>query len=111
MPSSAKKSNGKRRSSTGVAEHKSKKIGKKSKPAPVLQLNVKPGEFYWARLKGHPPWPAVICDEDMLPEKIAASRPVTAQRPDGSYREDYMPGGKNVRDRTYAVMYLGTYEL
>lgn len=62
-------------------------------------------------MKGHPNWPSIICDEDMLPEAIMATRPVTAQRADGTYREDYQEGGKNAKDRTYAVMFLHTNEL
>ena len=62
-------------------------------------------------MKGYPKWPAIICDDEMLPETLLANRPVTARRPDGSYRDDFLEGGKNARDRTYPVMYLGTYEL
>lgn len=108
---SAKKDS-KRRSSAGVPEHKGKKLNKKKSVASfTLQLDAKPGDYYWARLKGYPPWPAIICDDEMLPESLLANRPVTAMRPDGSYREDFMEGGKNVRDRTYPVMYLFTNEL
>lgn len=107
--SSAKKKD-KRRSSAGVPEHKAKKLNRKKSQA-TLQLDAEPGDHYWARLKGYPPWPAVICDDEMLPEPLLQNRPVTAKRPDGSYRDDFLPGGKNVRERTYPVMYLGTYEL
>ena len=62
-------------------------------------------------MKGFPKWPAIICDDEMLPEALLANRPVTARRPDGTYREDFLKGGKNVRDRTYPIMFLGTYEL
>lgn len=78
---------------------------------PSMNLDAKPGDYFWARLKGYPPWPAIICDEDMLPESLLGTRPVTAMRPDGTYRTDYEDAGKNARDRTYAVMYLGTNEL
>lgn len=109
--SSAKKGkDNKRRSSTGIPEHKGKKLNKK-KSMPQLQLNAQPGDYYWARMKGYPPWPAIVCDEEMLPESLLSTRPVTAMRTDGSYREDFQDGGKNARDRTYAVMYLGTNEL
>jgi len=76
-----------------------------------LNLDVQPGDHYWARLKGYPPWPAVICDESMLPEVLLASRPVSTMRPDGTYREDFQDGGKNVKDRTYPIMFLATNEL
>lgn len=105
---SAKKDS-KRRSSTG-APTPSKKLNKK-KSMVQLQLDAKAGDYFWARLKGYPPWPAIVCDDEMLPESLLANRPVTARRPDGTYREDFMEGGKNVRDRTYPVMYLFTNEL
>ena len=107
---SSAKSNKKRRSSAGVPEHKSKKLNKK-KSSPSLNLSAKPGDYYWARMKGYAPWPSIICDEEMLPESLLANRPVTAMRPDGTYREDFADGGKNVKDRTYPVMYLFTNEL
>lgn len=107
---SSTKKNQKRRSSAGVPEHKNKKLNRKKSVA-TLHLDAKPGDYYWARLKGFPPWPAIISDEDMLPEILLATRPVTAKRPDGSYRTDYQDDGKNVRDRTYPVMYLHTNEL
>lgn len=107
---SAKKGNNKRRSSTGIPEHKGKKLNKK-KSTVTLHLNAQPGDYYWARMKGYPPWPAIICDEEMLPESLLQNRPVTAMRPDGSYRSDFLEDGKNARDRTYPVMYLATNEL
>lgn len=104
-----KKDSHKRRSST-VPENKGKK-SKGGKAVKELQLDAKPGDYFWAYLKGHPAWPAVIADEEMLPEQIIAQRPVSTMRPDGTYREDFEAGGKNVRERTYPVMYLGTLEL
>ncbi len=100
----------KRKSVSGVPEHKIKKLNKK-KSMPTLNLDCKPGEFYWARLKGYPPWPAIICDEQMLPESLLASRPVSTSRPDGSLRDDFKAGGKNARERTFPIMFLSTNEL
>lgn len=108
-PTSANKKE-KRKSVSGVPEHKSKKLNKK-KSMPSLNLDIKPGEFWWARMKGYPPWPAIVCDEEMLPETLLSSRPVSAARPDGSYREDFLEGNKNAKERTYPIMYLGTNEL
>jgi len=99
----------KRKSTGGVPEHKSKKLNKK-KSMPVLRLECKPGEFYWARLKGYPPWPAVVCDEEMLPESLLATRPVSTSRPDGSIRDDFKEGGKNAKERTFPIMFLSTNE-
>lgn len=76
-----------------------------------LNLDLEAGDMVWARLKGHPPWPAVVCDEQMLPESLLGSRPVSTKRPDGSYREDFLDGGKNAKDRTYPVMFFATNEL
>ncbi|KAK8229653.1 PWWP domain-containing protein [Phyllosticta capitalensis] len=105
----APKSNGKRKSTGGVPEHKTKKLNKK-KSMPALHLSAKPGEYWWARMKGYSSWPVIICDEEMLPEVLLNKRPVSAIRPDGTYREDFADGGKNVRDRRYPVMFLGSNE-
>ena len=109
-PASDNKDHSKRRASGGVPEHKSKKLSKKKSMA-SLHLDCKPGEHYWARLKGYPPWPAIVCDEQMLPESLLASRPVSTARPDGSLRDDFKEGGKNAKERTYPIMFLSTNEL
>ncbi|RWA12433.1 hypothetical protein EKO27_g2674 [Xylaria grammica] len=98
-----------RRKSTGTAD-KGKKLNRKASRAKVLHLDAKPGDHYFAKLKGFPPWPVVICEEDMLPHNMLNSRPVTASRPDGTYREDFADGGKRAGDRTFPVMYLHTNE-
>jgi hypothetical protein len=78
---------------------------------PNLHLDAKPGQYWYVLMKSYPPWPAVICDEEMLPESLLSKRPVSAMRPDGTYREDYADGGKNARERRFPVMFLGTNEL
>jgi hypothetical protein len=108
-PSSTSKKE-KRKSGGGVPEHKSKKLNRK-KSMPNLHLDCKPGEYYWARLKGYPPWPAIICDEQMLPESLLATRPVSTAGADGKLRADYEEGGKNAKDRTFPIMFLATNEL
>jgi hypothetical protein len=108
-PTSSKKKE-KRKSTSGIPEHKSKKLNRKKSMA-ELHLDVQPGEYWFVQMKGYPPWPAIICDEEMLPTTLLDKRPVSARRPDGSYREDFQEGGKNVRDRRYPVMFLGTNEL
>ncbi|KAF2858716.1 hypothetical protein K470DRAFT_265845 [Piedraia hortae CBS 480.64] len=101
----------KRRSTGGVPEHKNKKLNRKKSTATLqLHLDCSPGDYFWARLKGYPPWPAIICDEEMLPESLLASRPVTAARPDGTIRDDFKEGGKNAKERTFPVMFLHTNE-
>lgn len=107
-PGTAKK-NQRRKSSAAVLEHK-KKLNKK-KSMPDLHLSIKPGEYWWARMRGHPAWPAIVCDEEMLPESLLSKRPVSAMRVDGTYREDFLEGGKSARDRRYPIMFLGTNEL
>ncbi|KAF1812449.1 hypothetical protein P152DRAFT_338937 [Eremomyces bilateralis CBS 781.70] len=105
----ATKRDRKRKSSSGVPEHKSKKLNRK-KSMPQLQLDVEPGQFWFARMRGHQPWPSVICDEQMLPISLLSKRPVSAKRVDGTWRADFEVGGKNVRDRRYPVMFLATNE-
>ncbi|KAG5929909.1 hypothetical protein E4U42_003970 [Claviceps africana] len=46
----------------------------------------------------------------MLPHALVTSRPVSAARPDGTYGEAFVDGGKRVNDRTFPVMYLHTNE-
>ncbi|KAH8815114.1 hypothetical protein F5884DRAFT_164774 [Xylogone sp. PMI_703] len=100
----------KARRKSGVAEHKNKKLSKKASKAKLTHTDAKPGDYFLARLKGYPPWPAIICDEAMLPMSLLKSRPVTAARADGTYRDDYKDGGAKVKDRTFPVMYLFTNE-
>ncbi|QSZ35072.1 hypothetical protein DSL72_007936 [Monilinia vaccinii-corymbosi] len=106
-PSSASKSKGRRKS--GVPEHK-KKLNKKQSKAKLTHTDAKPGDYFYVRLKGYPLWPAIVCDEDMLPSTLIKSRPVTAMRADGTYRSDYEDGGSKAKDRTFPVMYLFTNE-
>ena len=100
-----------RRKSGGVPEHKNKKLNKKASRARMTHTDAKPGDYFMIRLKGYPLWPGIVCDESMLPNTLLKSRPVTAARPDGSYREDYADGGPKINDRTFPVMYLHTNEL
>jgi len=101
--------NGKRKSVGGVPEHKNKKLNRKQSKID-LNLDIKPGELWLAVMKGYKNWPCIICDEEMLPESLLSKRPVSAMRPDGSYRPDFDTGGKNARDRRYPIMFLGTNE-
>ncbi len=94
-----------------MSDQKGKKLSKKASRPRILRLDVKPGNHFFVKLKGYPQWPAVICDEEMLPETLIKNRPVTAARPDGTYRADYADGGRRAGDRTYPVMYLFTNEL
>jgi len=109
--SSKKQSNGKRKSTGGVPEHKTKKLNKKKSQQKITHLDAQPGEFYFARLKSYPPWPSIICDEEMLPHSLLSTRPVTTKQKDGTYKDAYADGGKNVTQRTFPVMFLHTNEL
>ena len=100
-----------RRKSGGVPEHKSKKLNKKKSMSKMTHLDAQPGEYYFARLKSYPPWPSIVCDEDMLPEGLLNNRPITTKKADGTYNEAYADGGKKVTDRTFPVMFLFTNEL
>lgn len=95
-----------KKKSSAVPEHKSKKLNKK-KSRPMTNLGAQPGDYYIARMKGHPPWPSVICDEDMLPQSLLSTRPVTAQLSDGTFkRPEYADGGKRAYERTFPIMFL-----
>lgn len=107
--SASAKAKNNRRKSTGGGSRKS--LSKKASKARLTHLNAKPGDHFLVKLKGFPAWPAIICDESMLPQALVDSRPVAAARPDGSYTEAYADGGKRVNDRTFPVMYLHTNEL
>lgn len=109
-PSLKKSSNGKRKSS-GVPEHKSKKLSKKKSAARITHLDAQPGEYYFARLKSYAPWPSIICDEEMLPQTLLSTRPVTTKQKDGTYGPAYSDGGKRVHERTFPIMFLQTNEL
>lgn len=109
-PTPKKVPNGKRKSGAGVPEHKKKTPSKSKKAAPKLRLDVSAGDMFMVTMRGYQPWPVIVCDEDMLPESLLSKRPVSAKRIDGTYREDFLEGGKNAKDRRYPVMFLGTNE-
>ncbi|KAG5923095.1 hypothetical protein E4U61_004377 [Claviceps capensis] len=100
----AAKNKGGRRRSTGGG------LARKASRARLTHTDAKPGDHFLVKLKGFPAWPAIICDEDMLPHALVTSRPVSAARPDGTYGEPFVDGGKRVNDRTFPVMYLHTNE-
>ncbi|MCJ1356949.1 MAG: hypothetical protein MMC33_006945 [Icmadophila ericetorum] len=105
-----KKGGSAKKKSSAVPEHKSKKLNKK-KSKVTLRLEVKPGELYLARMKGHQPWPSIVCDEEMLPQILLNSRPITTAQPDGTYKKpEYADGGKRVSERTFPIMFLHTNE-
>lgn len=98
-----------RKSTAGAGGGKG--LSRKASKAKLTHTDAKPGDHFLIKLKGFPPWPAVICDEDMLPPALLNNRPVSAARPDGTYAEAYADGGKRPHDRTFPVMYLFTNEL
>lgn len=104
-------SKGKRKSTGGVPEHKNKTLKKKQSKQKITNLDAQPGDYFLARLRSFPPWPSIVCDEEMLPDTLLKTRPVTAMQSDGTYKELYADGGKKAIERTYAVMFLLTNEL
>ncbi|KAH8701055.1 hypothetical protein BGW36DRAFT_357686 [Talaromyces proteolyticus] len=104
----AKPSVARRKSTTGGSS--AKKLNKKKSQQRILHLDAQPGEYYLARLKSFPPWPSIICDEEMLPQSLLSTRPVTTKQADGTYNEAYADGGKRVHDRTFPIMFLETNE-
>ncbi|KAI3397615.1 hypothetical protein diail_10588 [Diaporthe ilicicola] len=99
-----------RKSTAGADSAKGKKLNKKGSRAAILHIDAQPGQHFFIKLKGYPQWPCIICDEDMLPHALIKTRPVSAARSDGSYREDFADGGKRAADRTFPIMYLATNE-
>jgi hypothetical protein len=59
-----------RRKSGGIPEHKGKKLNKKPSKAKMTHSDAKPGDYFYVRLKGYPLWPAIVCDESMLPNTL-----------------------------------------
>lgn len=88
-----------------------KSLNKKASKAKITHLDAQPGDHFMVKLKGFPEWPAIICDETMLPHALLNTRPVTAKRVDGTYAEPYADGGKRAQDRNFPVMFLQTNEL
>ncbi|KAJ6015075.1 hypothetical protein N7540_009666 [Penicillium herquei] len=106
-PASAKKSSKDRRRSTGYAD---KKLNRKKSQTRLTHLDAKPGDMFLARLRSYAPWPAIICDEEILPSSLLDTRPVTAMQQDGTYRADYAEGGRRAHERTFPVMFFETNE-
>lgn len=100
-----------RRKSTGVPEHKGRKLNKKQSKAELTHPDAKPGDYFFVKMKGYPLWPGIVASEDMLPKTILDSRSVLAQRADGTWREDLEEGGKNYTQRVFPLMFLHTNEL
>ncbi|POR31840.1 PWWP domain-containing protein 3 [Tolypocladium paradoxum] len=104
----SKAKGGRRKSAAG--ESKAKALNRKGSKARLTHTDAQPGDHFLVKLKGFPAWPAIICDESMLPQALIISRPVSAARQDGTYAEAYADGGKRVHDRSFPVMYLYTNE-
>ncbi|KAF2013214.1 hypothetical protein BU24DRAFT_464029 [Aaosphaeria arxii CBS 175.79] len=109
-PNTKKTPNGNRRKSTSKASGGNKKTPAKKKATVTPRLDVEPGDVFFVAMKGFQPWPVIVCDEEMLPEALLSKRPVSAKRIDGTYREDFLEGGKNAKDRRYPVMFMGSNE-
>ncbi|KAJ5780843.1 hypothetical protein N7457_006003 [Penicillium paradoxum] len=105
-PTSAKKASKNRRASTGASQ----KLSRKKSQSRITHLDAKPGQTYLARLRSYAPWPAIICDEGIMPASLLETRPVTAMQKDGSYKGEYGDGGRRTHERTFPVMFFETNE-
>ncbi|KAI1907211.1 hypothetical protein LOZ12_005788 [Ophidiomyces ophidiicola] len=108
--SSTRKSSISKRRSSGIPEHRSKKLNKKKSVARITHLDAQPGQYYFAHLRSYAPWPSIVCDEEMLPQSLLVTRPHSAKQKDGTYTEPFQDGGKKVNERTFPVMFLHTNE-
>lgn len=99
------------RRKSGAGEAKGKALNRKGSKAKLNFKDAKPGDHFLVKLKGFPPWPAIVCTDDMIPDVLRNNRPVSAARADGTYTDAYADGGKRSQDRTFPVMYLFTNEL
>ncbi|KAG9238533.1 hypothetical protein BJ875DRAFT_480201 [Amylocarpus encephaloides] len=108
-PASMSKGKG-RRKSGGVPEHKTKKLKKQPSQAKIHHIDAQPGDHFFIRFKGYPLWPGIVADESMLPPALIKSRPNTAARADGTWKEGFEDGGPKTFDRQFPVMYLHTNE-
>lgn len=106
-PASAKKASNNRRASTSTTQ----KLNRKKSQTRITHLDAKPGQTYLARLRSYAPWPAIICDEGIMPPSLLDTRPVTAMQKDGSYKGEYGDGGRRTHERTFPVMFFETNEL
>ncbi|KAJ5637249.1 hypothetical protein N7490_007128 [Penicillium lividum] len=102
----ASKSKDQRRSS-GVGE---KKLNRKKSMNRIINKDVKPGQYYLSTLRSFAPWPSIVCDEEMIPQTLLDSRPVTAMQLDGKFRADYADDGRRAHERTYPIMFFGSNE-
>ncbi|KAF2809665.1 uncharacterized protein BDZ99DRAFT_388586, partial [Mytilinidion resinicola] len=95
---------------TNDATASGRPAGRSRKSVPVLQLDMVPGQCWIVKYRGHSPWPAIICDEEMLTKDLITTRPVSAKPIDGTYREEFQNGGRSTKGRRYPIMFLGTNE-
>ncbi|OAP54176.1 hypothetical protein AYL99_11711 [Fonsecaea erecta] len=95
---------------SSVAESKSKQANKRKSTSKITHVDAQPGDYYLARGRGFRPWPCIIADESMLPEKLINTRPPSTKQIDGTYNEAYADGGKKVDERTFPIMFLSTNE-
>ena len=71
--------------------------------------DAKPGELWLSAKKNEKPWPVVICDEEMLQILLKGrDRPVNARQGDGTWRNQYGPGGHLAEQRCFPTMRLGS---
>ena len=66
----------------------------------------------WTTKRDEEDWPIVICDEEIIDgfwkDRI---RPTNARCADGTWKEEYKPGGLKVDQRCYPAVLLGKIKL
>lgn len=76
------------------------------------QVLAEPGEIWLSAKKYEVPWPVVICDEEMLQTlSKGGERPVNAQKANGQWRKEVLPGGVLEGSVVFPTMRLGTMKL
>ena len=69
------------------------------------------GELWTIKRDGED-WPVVICDEEIVWTFFKGRvRPFNARQADGTWPEDYKPGGTRVCQRSYPAVMLGMLRL
>ena len=71
--------------------------------------DAEPGELWLSAKKNEEPWPVVVCDEEKLQVLLKGrDRPVNARQEDGTWRNQYGPGGHLADQRCFPTMRLGS---
>ena len=76
------------------------------------RIIVEPGEIWLSAKKDEAPWPAVICDEELLQMlSKGIKRPDNARMANGKWRKKYLPGGGQEGRVVFPTMKVGIMRL